>query len=35
MTLNVEYQSHKKEIDESIQSVLNHGLFINGPEVNR
>ena len=28
-----EYQSHKKDIDDSIQNVLNHGLFINGPEV--
>ena len=28
-----EYQSHKKEIDDSIQNILNHGLFINGPEV--
>ena len=28
-----EYQSHKKEIDEGIQTVLNHGIFINGPEV--
>ena len=28
-----EYKYHKKEIDESIQNVLNHGLFINGPEV--
>ena len=28
-----EYHFHKREIDESIQSVLNHGLFINGPEV--
>ena len=28
-----EYQTHKEEIDNSIQNVLNHGLFINGPEV--
>jgi UDP-2-acetamido-2-deoxy-ribo-hexuluronate aminotransferase len=28
-----EYQSHKEDIDNSIQAVLNHGLFINGPEV--
>ena len=28
-----EYQSHKKEIDEGIQNVLDHGIFINGPEV--
>ena len=28
-----EYQSHKDDIDNAIQSVLNHGLFINGPEV--
>lgn len=28
-----EYQSHKKDIDEGIQKVLDHGIFINGPEV--
>ena len=28
-----EYQAHKTEIDSAIQNVLNHGLFINGPEV--
>ena len=28
-----EYRTHKKEFDNSIQNVLNHGLFINGPEV--
>ena len=28
-----EYRTHKKEFDDSIQNVLNHGLFINGPEV--
>ena len=28
-----EYQSHKQEIDDAIQDVLNHGLFVNGPEV--
>ena len=28
-----EYRSHKIEIDDAIQNVLNHGLFINGPEV--
>ena len=28
-----EYQTHKTEIDGAIQTVLNHGLFINGPEV--
>ena len=28
-----EYQSHKKTIDSAIATVLNHGLFINGPEV--
>ena len=28
-----EYQTHKREIDSAILSVLNHGLFINGPEV--
>ena len=28
-----EYKVHKEEIDNAIQTVLNHGLFINGPEV--
>ena len=28
-----EYRQHKLEIDIAIQTVLNHGLFINGPEV--
>lgn len=28
-----EYQSHKESIDNAIQTVLKHGLFINGPEV--
>ena len=28
-----EYHTHKTEIDSAIQNVLNHGLFINGPEV--
>jgi UDP-2-acetamido-2-deoxy-ribo-hexuluronate aminotransferase len=28
-----EYRAHKKEFDDSLQNVLNHGLFINGPEV--
>jgi UDP-2-acetamido-2-deoxy-ribo-hexuluronate aminotransferase len=28
-----EYKMHKSEIDNSIQTVLNHGLFIDGPEV--
>lgn len=28
-----EYKNNKEIIDESIQNVLNHGLFINGPEV--
>lgn len=28
-----EYQNHKQEIDAAIQGVLDHGLFINGPEV--
>ena len=28
-----EYQSHKESLDNAIQTVLNHGLFINGPEV--
>ena len=28
-----EYTKNKEEIDLAIQNVLNHGLFINGPEV--
>ena len=28
-----EYELYKGELDKSIQKVLNHGLFINGPEV--
>lgn len=28
-----EYRTHKKDIDESIHRVLDHGIFINGPEV--
>lgn len=28
-----EYNLHKADIDNSIQNVLNHGLFINGPEI--
>ena len=28
-----EYKAYKQEIDNAIQDVLNHGLFINGPEV--
>ena len=28
-----EYAHHKEEIDKSIQTVLNHGIFINGPEI--
>jgi len=28
-----EYNSHKESIDIAINNVLNHGLFINGPEV--
>lgn len=28
-----EYRRRKKEFNASIQNVLNHGLFINGPEV--
>ena len=28
-----EYKEHKIDIDKAIQDVLNHGLFINGPEV--
>ncbi len=28
-----EYQQHKEELDNSINTVLGHGLFINGPEI--
>ena len=28
-----EYKAFKQDIDTAIQNVLNHGLFINGPEV--
>lgn len=28
-----EYKNHKKEIDDSIHAVLDHGIFINGPEI--
>lgn len=28
-----EYRQHKKEIDNSIDKILEHGLFINGPEI--
>ena len=28
-----EYKNHKKEIDDSIHTVLDHGIFINGPEI--
>ena len=28
-----EYRQHKKDIDHSINNVLQHGIFINGPEV--
>lgn len=28
-----EYATHKTEIDKAVQTVLNHGRFINGPEV--
>ena len=28
-----EYSAHKVEIDRAIHSVLDHGIFINGPEV--
>lgn len=28
-----EYNTYKQDIDNAIQNVLNHGLFINGPEV--
>ena len=28
-----EYKNNKNDIDNAIQEVLNHGLFINGPEV--
>jgi dTDP-4-amino-4,6-dideoxygalactose transaminase len=31
--LNAQYQVLKKEIDSSIQKVLDDGLFVNGPEV--
>ena len=31
--LQSQYQRLKPEIDEAIQRVLNHGIFINGPEV--
>ena len=30
-----EYKTHKEDIDNAIQNVLNHGLFINGPEVKK
>ncbi len=30
-----EYNTHKYDIDNSINNVLNHGLFINGPEVEK
>jgi len=28
-----EYSSNKANIDQAIQTVLNHGIFINGPEI--
>ena len=28
-----EYASNKANIDQAIQTVLNHGIFINGPEI--
>ena len=28
-----EYACHKEEIDTAIHNVLNHGIFINGPEI--
>ena len=28
-----EYQNHKEELDVSIHNVLEHGIFINGPEI--
>ena len=28
-----EYQNHKSEFDGAMNDVLNHGIFINGPEV--
>ncbi len=28
-----EYAQHKEEIDNAIHTVLNHGIFINGPEI--
>ena len=30
-----EYNTHKKDIDAAIQNVLNHGMFVNGPEVQK
>ena len=29
-----EYNLHKTDIDNAIHEVLNHGKFINGPEIN-
>lgn len=31
--LQSQYQQHKSDIDQAIQRVLDHGQFINGPEV--
>ena len=28
-----DYKTHKKQFDDSIHAVLDHGLFINGPEI--
>jgi UDP-2-acetamido-2-deoxy-ribo-hexuluronate aminotransferase len=29
----IEYNLHKEDIDNAIHNVLNHGIFINGPEI--
>jgi len=31
--LDIQYQSIKPRIDQAIQKVLNHGQYIQGPEV--
>ena len=28
-----EYKEYKEKIDNAIHNVLNHGIFINGPEI--
>jgi UDP-2-acetamido-2-deoxy-ribo-hexuluronate aminotransferase len=30
-----EYNLHKNDIDNAIQGVLNHGLFVNGPDIHK